>query len=692
MSALAPDPTSTESDQSKLSKLNADFKQAEMARQPFEGTWLLNLAFVEGNQWLCWDHQRLVQPKLGKNRILITDNRIQPAVRKEVAKMTKSRPAWDLTPDSDDDGAIDGAKFGEMVVESKWDSMACQPKLRRALEWSRTCSAGFWKVTWDRSLGKGREVVVGPDGKVARNPQTNAPVDPSMLQQLPPEVAQQLGAAQRVCQGDARIDVRSPFQVYPDPLADSMDECEKMFEKSVVSPVYLKGLYGVDLKPDSDASGGLVQAHLSRPGSRSNVAKVGVLVYELWEKGNAVKPQGRHVVWTASKILLDEANPYLDDEEKSILPYVMFPGITVSGRFWPTSIVEQLRPIQVELNKVKSQIAENRNRIGNPSLMVSRQAEVKYHGVPGERVEYNDTTQNAIPSYLSAPEMPQYVQNEIQTMVDAIQEISSQHEVSSGTVPAGVTAAAAINLLQEQDDTVLGPAIDDMETALSRAGQMLLRLLATYYTDERLVLLSGEDGKFKALKFKGAMLSGQIAGLRVSEGSTAPRSKAARQAAMGEMFSLMIQYGIRFDQRALRKFFVSYDVGGLESLLGDLDADERKVNRENRLMYAGIPVEVNSLVDNHEAEIAGHREEMKSDDFFKSDDATKGLFTEHLQAHIDAQAQLAVAAMPPPGIGGGAPPTSPESAPPGDLASQLSASAAGGGTLPSVSTTSGDSQ
>jgi hypothetical protein len=209
--------------------------------------------------------------------------------------------------------------------------------------------------------------------------------------------------------------------------------------------------------------------------------------------------------------------------------------------------------------------------------------------------------------------------------------------------------------------------------------------------------MSGDDGKFEALKFKGAMLNGQISGLRVSPGSTAPRSKAARQAAMGEMFSLMIQYGIRFDQRALRKFFVSYDVGGLESLLGDLDADERKVNRENRLMYAGVDVLVNPVVDNHEAEIAGHREEMKSPDFFKSDAPTQARFMAHLQAHISEQAKLE---MPDPALGGmpaGASVATPSNATAGasaegDLASQLNSSAAGGGTLPSMSTTSGVSQ
>jgi hypothetical protein len=44
------------------------------------------------------------------------------------------------------------------------------------------------------------------------------------------------------------------------------------------------------------------------------------------------------VVWAGGKLLKEDNNPYDD------MPYVMFSGMTVPGRFWPTSIVEQLRP------------------------------------------------------------------------------------------------------------------------------------------------------------------------------------------------------------------------------------------------------------------------------------------------------------------------------------------------------------
>lgn len=635
----------------RLKQLEELFGDAQMARAPYEGDWYLNVAYFEGEQWLCWDGARLSQPKLRKGRILVTDNRIQPAVRTEIAKMTKQRPAWDCTPDGPSEKAVEGARHATRVMDAKWapDELALGHKLKRALLWSRVCGAGFWKITWDSTLGAGRDVLVGPDGKVARG-DDEAPLDPRLLDALP-EGHPLLDALSKktVNRGDVRVEVRSPFEFFPDPLAESLEDMERCFEEVVLSPARVKFQYDVDLKPDADYVSGMIEARLSK-GKGKGTRKRGVRVREMWEKATPERPRGRHVVWACNRILVDEANPYFDSEERPILPYGMFPGIDVPGRFWPTSVVEQLRPVQTELNKTKSQIAENRNRFGNPTMLKSRQANIRMYGIPGEIVEFDDTTQNAIPQYLQPPEMPGYVQNEIEMMQQAIQEISGQHEVSSGTVPAGVTAAAAINLLQQQDDTRLGPEVTDMEAGISLAGQQVMWLISRFYTEERIVRITGEDESIEFLNFTGEQLGTRV---RVTEGSMKPKSAAAKQAALQDVLNLMIQYGMQIDQRALRTFFKEWEVGGLEALLGDLDRDEAQVNREHRRMYTGEPVEVDALVENLEAHASAHREEMKTaryEDAVRANPAIADIFRAHLQATIDAAAQQQNTLAAPPGV------------------------------------------
>jgi hypothetical protein len=104
----------------KLAKLEQDFGDAAMARAPYEGVWYLNVAYFAGDQWLAWDGNRLFKPKLRQGRILITDNRIQPAVRTEIAKMTKQVPSWSCTPDAASDDAVEGARRATRAMEAKW--------------------------------------------------------------------------------------------------------------------------------------------------------------------------------------------------------------------------------------------------------------------------------------------------------------------------------------------------------------------------------------------------------------------------------------------------------------------------------------------------------------------------------------------------------------------------------------------
>jgi hypothetical protein len=166
-------------------------------------------------------------------------------------------------------------------------------------------------------------------------------------------------------------------------------------------------------------------------------------------------------VWAKGKILYEGPNPY------KCLPYVMFPGRPIPGRFWPDSVVQQLRQPQTELNKIRSQILESAQRTGNPAFMASRQANINYSGVPGERIDYDDTVPNAVPRYLQPPPMPAYVIQQQERIEASMQDISGQHEVSNAQVPGRVEAAQAIELLKESDDGRLAELLRTIKSSIS---------------------------------------------------------------------------------------------------------------------------------------------------------------------------------------------------------------------------------
>lgn len=618
---------------SSLEDLKERFRKAKSAREPFIPDWYLNTAFYVGQQWLYWNHGQLDRPNLAKYRETIVDNRILPIVTARSARKVKNRPTFVATPFTGGEDDVDAARITERVMESDWHYLDLQQKLFQAVLYTDIVCAGLWKIYWDSTVGETQEFVVDQSDK----PITDAngrPIRAQQLAEIFPEGLPPNLKTKTLATGDVCVDVVSPFHFYPDPLATSMSEIEWCVEEKVRSPDYVKQRYGVDLQPDTEATPGPMEARMF--GSLlygGGEAYKGVRVYEFWAKPSPSFPKGKRCVWAQEQILAEDDAPF------DPMPYVMFSGVKVPNRFWPTSITTQLRGPQVNLNKIHSQIQENANRIGNPALMKSRQANVFYTGVPGEEILYDSTVTDAVPQYLQPPEVPTYVKEQVSRIVESMTEISGLHEVSNATVPTGVTAASAINLLQEADDTRIGPEIQDMEFALGEAGTKIARLRAAFNSDERLIRLAGEDGNWDIFAFRGAMM-GKEPTVECQAGSAMPRSKAAKQAAMLEVLQTAFQYGMQFDPRDLRRFFKDYEVGALDRLFGGLSTTEQQIQRENRLMALGTAVEINDF-DMDQDHIDGHEEFQRTARFGQLDPQAKQIVQLHVNAHRERAVQQA---------------------------------------------------
>jgi hypothetical protein len=258
-------------------------------------------------------------------------------------------------------------------------------------------------------------------------------------------------------------------------------------------------------------------------------------------------------------------------------------------------------------------------------------------------VEFQDNgSPNARPAFMHVPEMPAYVQNDVDRIARAsMMDISGQHEVSAGQVPAGVTAASAINLLQEADDTRLGPDIADMEETLANAGKRILDLIDRYYDEERHIRVAGPDGAWDVAAFKDNMLKG-CAEIQVQAGSGMPQSKAAKQAAIAQILTMFVQNGVPIGEKQLRKVLSEYP------------------------------------------HVDGHTDFQKTARYQQLPEPTKMVFSEHVKAHRTRMLAAAapVPGPPPPGAIPGSPP------PGGPMAGGATMPVTSTSTVPSVPSTS----
>jgi hypothetical protein len=86
---------------------------------------------------------------------------------------------------------------------------------------------------------------------------------------LPAGMAEQV-QSKRIQMGDVCVDLRSPFEMFPDPLAgeEGLESAEWVIEEAVYSREYLEQNFGADaakLQDDADPAG----IETSLPGPRS---------------------------------------------------------------------------------------------------------------------------------------------------------------------------------------------------------------------------------------------------------------------------------------------------------------------------------------------------------------------------------------------------------------------------------------
>jgi hypothetical protein len=674
---------------SVIEELDELHRASRDVRRRHEGSWYLNLAYLQGDQWTRFDGVRIFQEQVPGHLAKPVDNRIRPIVRKEIAKITKNRPTPVAEPATPNEKDVIVARYEERFVEHIWRELHLDQKRRAALLWSRVCGAGFWKITWDPEAGDSVEMLVyamghALEGQLVKDTY-GKPIPASRRDTVAPENLEGV-EPKRIHFGECRVDVRSPFEIFPDPLAsdEGLSSAEWVGEEAVYSQEYVRSRFGVELEPDTQASAGIELSRFPGAGSMREIGKrgKGVKLREIWFPPSSKYANGKHCVWApgSEKVLHEADNPY------PWTPYAMFRGSPTPGSFWPDCTVDDLISQQTELNKREAQISDNADRIGNAPLLVSsaNEDDFEWYNLPGQKLTFEDMgTPGSVPAFLQVPEVPGYIREDVGRIVDSMREISQQHEVSSGTVPPGVTAASAINLLQEGDDTVLGPDIEDMDLTLTEAARRLEHLAARGYRNERMLRVTGDEGAWRVFSFKGEMLKGRET-VTMKSGGGRSQSNAAKQAALQEVLNMFAQSQVKISERDLRRVLKEYEIPGLEQFFATIGVTEQQINREHRRFLAGEAVAVNDY-DKHDEHIDGHNEFRRSEVYEESPDDVKAKIATHVAEHVQRGTDAAVAqsgaGVPP---GGGAPDAM---APPGDPSMPPGMEAAGvagdNGGLPS---------
>lgn len=608
-------------------------------RQTLERQWYLNMAFYIGRQNVsvipvqgsggASSGVRLYVPPAPYYRARPVINRIRPIIRTELSRLTAQKPSATIVPATGEDQDTAAAQAGEQI----WDSIYREKKIksvyRQAMLWALCTGNGFMKTYWD-SKKKPK------DGKT---------------------------------EGDFCYENVTPFHLFvPDMMAEDIEDQPYVIQLQTKSVEWVHLNYGFKPEPNvMEANDILNDSFLNLVGA-GDFRRNSVLCYEVWVKPGNVEflPNGGMFTIIADKLVqYVEGNPYIHQQ----YPFTKFPHLP-TGRFYADSVINDLIPVQREYNRSRGQITENKNKMGHLQ-MVAAQGSIdaaKITTEPGQVIQYK--LGFPPPEPMPLQNLPAYVLQDLDRHLMDFEDISGQHQVSKGQVPAGVTAATAINFLQEQDESMLSTTFAAIEEGFEKIAYQTLCYVKQYWDAPRLVKVVGRDGSFNAIAFQGATLKDNT-DIRIESGSALPTSKSAKQAFLMDMMT----QGFIPPEKGLELM----DVGGVQRLYDEIKVDFAQASRENMRMAAvtqeqlsqymqtfmgqnqetgeaelidpstGQPLQdgmgnptapplivpVNSF-DSHQAHIQTHNNYRKSQEYEQLPAETKSLFEEHVNGHMMA--------------------------------------------------------
>lgn len=578
-----------------------------------EGIWLTNSAYLLGYTNLFYDTSaKMFRPINNPNRSQRSNrvefNYILPNIQNRAARLTKSPPRYNVKPNSTSDEDRDAARLGQHIINQVWDAQRINKKRLNMTMAMQQCGHAYLKASWDPSLGP-QIPIENEDGEV-------------VLQTL----------------GDVRVDVCTPFEVFPDPLAKSFEEVSYLVHAKIRPLSYFRTQYperGGLVKPEgvwlqSLEYEGRINSFNAQVGTGSGVSnEVQNAAIELmyYEKPNYKFPFGRHVI-VANGVLLKDDNLPINE-----IPFAKFDDVLVAGKYNSESVITHLRPLQDQYNRSLTKRAQWTNRMLTGKYLVARGAGLKKSALndqSGEVLEYDSVPGAAPPTYLQTPSIPQYAYNEDDYIKQNMNEVSGVGEISKGNLPSAGIPAIGMQFLQEQDDTRIGTVTENNEYGYADLGRYILKFVSEYYDYPRTLQVAGKGMDYTVRSFKGEDLRGNL-NVSVVRGSTLPGSKVLKRQ---EIINLHQQgyLGDPNDPQVREDVLQMLEYGEVADVWKDYSLDKQQIKDHIKMIEQEILPPV-SEYDNHTLFIQELNRYRKTDKYNRLSDKSQVILIECMELH-----------------------------------------------------------
>jgi hypothetical protein len=413
-------------------------------------------------------------------------NYVAYIVDQKAPQLTNQRPTGLILPTTAEDE--EAAKIFTQVTDVVAERVDLDDKIDQVVRTGLLFGTGWFKVYWDNTIS---------GGSLEKG---------------------------NIWVGDVAIDVPDPSNIFTDPQAVTVEDCRFIIYAVDKTVQWVEKEFGVKVDPDEAIETDLY----NRPSS--NHGKDRVQFYEYWYKDK----EGIHCIYAAGgKVLKHIRNVY----KHGRYPFVPFVAKKNRKSIWGIGEPKNILNNQKLLNKLTELLTTNAILHSNPIALIDPRSGIdakKWQNKPGQIWHAKDP-QTAV-HWLQPPDMKNDLYKLMDKMVEFIERIGGVYDSVTGETPNGVTAATAIQLLQEQGSIPIKGIARNLYQAIKDVYELMIELIKENYTETRYIRIMGEDGTMEFMEFNASQYAEIDFDVKVTAGASTPTSKAYIAQLAAELF------------------------------------------------------------------------------------------------------------------------------------------------------------
>lgn len=526
--------TPTEKERKLVEWVYSKFKQAYVAKAPLMDKWKEYMSAYKGTYF---QNKNLPDYKSNEisNHVFSTIETIRPI-------MTDNNPKFLAVPSTPQ-----GMEFSadvQTALDYEWDREKMSLKLPAQLIPMLVYGNAVWFVQWD-----------GKDGEY----------------------------------GNISIKPVDPFNIFPDPLAESIDNSEFLVYATYRNANQIKQQFPEKASAIEGSRITMSELVAERDNNDTQDANQ-VLILEMWcrdwvtmdesveGKKQLKYPKGRVITCLPELgiLLSDKKNPYKDGK----FPFVLMKNYDIPFEFWGVGEVEQVMSPQHYVNELTNQIIDNAKNTANMQWIIDKNSGIgqgKLTNRPGLVIR---KTPGSEVRRDTPPAMPSYVREQIEVLKKDIQDISGVFDSLKGEQQGSVTAASAILALQEASQARIRLKIKLMEASLSELAQIVYSRMQQFWKLDRWVRVTDVEGN-PSFREIGAQVLSNDYDLKVMAGSTMPVNRNAMLDLMIRLAQTNGEDGLPLvDRKAVLEFLPTGDKKAITDRFAELQAQQQQAQQQ----------------------------------------------------------------------------------------------------------------